>query len=256
MKVYNFPNGTYIYDIDLNYNKLVSSFKCQILPEGKTLAKFVKENKFPAGVIILVPKCKTVAITTGFDDAYVILPKAFGDERGYFSELNNDDDNEIMGIGEEWNQTNQSVSTGGTVRGAHFQKLDVQAKRVSAVRGSVLDFIVDIRKNSPTFKRVFAIILTPENRMQLYVPRGFAHGFVALEDNTAFQYFVSGKYNPGAEMGISIMDESLGIVTQNDEKQIQFFNHISISKDKLNMSEKDKNWRSFDETVNMLKGGL
>ncbi|MDO7172153.1 dTDP-4-dehydrorhamnose 3,5-epimerase [Mariniflexile sp. AS56] len=159
---------------------------------------------------------------------FVITPKVFEDERGYFFEsFNKNVFEKEAGIVADFVQDNQSKSSKGVLRGLHFQKgAYAQAKLVQVIKGKVLDVCVDIREGSPTFGKHYSLILDDQNRQQLYVPRGFAHGFVVLEDHTIFSYKCDNFYNKESEGGIIYNDENL---------QIDW----SFPKDKLIISEKD-----------------
>ena len=142
----------------------------------------------------------------------VIEPRVFDDARGYFFESYSKRrfDEVVRPI--EFVQDNESMSTRGVIRGLHFQRPPFsQSKLVRCVRGAVLDVVVDIRRGSPTYGRHIAVELTGENRRQLFVPRGFAHGFAVLSDEAVFQYKCDNYYHPESEGGISIADRSLGI---------------------------------------------
>lgn len=142
----------------------------------------------------------------------VIEPRVFDDARGYFFESYSKRrfDEVVRPI--EFVQDNESMSTRGVIRGLHFQRPPFsQSKLVRCVRGAVLDVVVDIRRGSPTYGRHIAVELTGENRRQLFVPRGFAHGFAVLSDEAVFQYKCDNYYHPESEGGISIADHSLGI---------------------------------------------
>lgn len=143
----------------------------------------------------------------------VLQPKVFEDNRGYFYESYNFDTFKSLGIKESFLQDNQSLSTQkGVLRGLHFQNEPfAQAKLVRVVTGSVLDVVVDIRKESPTYGHHFGITLTGQNKTQLYIPRGFAHGFLTLENNSLFNYKCSNIYNKDSEDGILWNDTDLGI---------------------------------------------
>lgn len=143
----------------------------------------------------------------------VLQPKVFEDNRGYFYESYNFDTFKSLGISETFLQDNQSLSTQkGVLRGLHFQNEPfAQAKLVRVVTGSVLDVVVDIRKESPTYGQHFGITLTGQNKTQLYIPRGFAHGFLTLENNSLFNYKCSNIYNKDSEDGILWNDTDLGI---------------------------------------------
>ena len=141
-------------------------------------------------------------------------------------------ENNLDNIFGEVVQTNRSKSSKGVVRGLHFQKNPkCQAKIVECINGAVLDVVVDLRKDSETFKQWTSVLLTPENGRQLLVPRGFAHGFVSLKDDTIFQYLVDNEYAPELEDGIYYDDPEIGIDWKFKENDIE--NPI--------VSEKDKN---------------
>lgn len=151
-------------------------------------------------------------IKTDLEGVVVIEPRVFDDARGYFFESYSKRrfDEAVRPI--EFVQDNESMSTRGVIRGLHFQRPPFsQSKLVRCVRGAVLDVVVDIRRGSPTYGRHIAVELTGENRRQLFVPRGFAHGFAVLSDEAVFQYKCDNYYHPESEGGISIADHSLGI---------------------------------------------
>ena len=132
-----------------------------------------------------------------------IIPNVFGDERGYFLESYNKDLFSKNGIDISFVQDNQSLSSKNVVRGLHFQAPPfAQDKIVRVIKGSVVDVVVDIRKNSPTYGQFETYTLTEEKKNMLLVPKGFAHGFVTLEDNTIFVYKCSNVYNKESEGGI------------------------------------------------------
>lgn len=144
---------------------------------------------------------------------FVIEPKVFGDSRGYFYEsFKQAEFDEHIGYHVEFVQENQSKSSKGVLRGLHYQKGDAsQAKLVRVVKGSVLDVAVDIRKSSPTFGKYVAVELSEENNRQLFIPRGFAHGFLVLSDEAVFTYKVDNVYAPQADAGIMYNDPQVGI---------------------------------------------
>lgn len=144
---------------------------------------------------------------------FVIEPKVFGDSRGYFYEsFKQTEFDEHIGHHVEFVQENQSKSSKGVLRGLHYQKGDAsQAKLVRVVKGSVLDVAVDIRKSSPTFGKYVAVELSEENNRQLFIPRGFAHGFLVLSDEAVFTYKVDNVYAPQADAGIMYNDPQVGI---------------------------------------------
>jgi dTDP-4-dehydrorhamnose 3,5-epimerase len=166
-------------------------------------------------------------IKTDIDGVYIIEPKIFEDSRGYFFESYNDLEfiNKVGFI--DFVQDNESKSSYGVMRGLHFQKPPhTQAKLVRCVRGAVLDVAVDLRKDSPTYGKHVAVELTEDNHRQLFIPKGFAHGFSVLSDTAIFQYKCDDFYHPELDGGINILDESLGIDWR-------------IPKDKAILSEKD-----------------
>ena len=150
---------------------------------------------------------------TGLKGCYVLIPKRFGDDRGYYTSQFVAKD--LKGLGIPTNRIEQeaeSKSVKGTIRGMHYQ-LDplCQAKFVKCNQGALYDVVVDLRIDSPTYKKWFGVVLTPENGKMLYVPRGFAHGFMSLEDNTRLQYLVDNHYSPSHEGGIAWDDPEIGI---------------------------------------------
>ena len=161
-------------------------------------------------------------------DAVVLKPRVFEDERGYFYESFNELVFEsLTGLKVNFIQDNQSYSSKGTLRGLHFQKGDAaQAKLVRVTKGSAYDVAVDLRPDSPTFKQWYGVELTEDNHLQFFIPRGFAHAFVALEDNTIFQYKVDNYYSSVNDGGVVWNDEELAITWP--ELNLEF-------------SEKDKN---------------
>jgi len=172
------------------------------------------------------------------DGLWIIEPKIFGDERGYFFEsFRWDLFQEKTGFHGAFVQDNESLSSQGVLRGLHFQKPPMaQAKLVRVVSGAVLDVVVDLRKDSPTYGQSETILLDAKDKKIFFIPEGFAHGFQTLEDNTIFQYKCSNYYSKEHEMGLQWNDESLQIPWIED-------NYI--------ISEKDQNQLSFEafETV-------
>ena len=152
-------------------------------------------------------------IETNLQDCFILEPDRFGDDRGYFSPYFIQDDLDKLGIKfERVVQANRSKSSKGVVRGLHFQKdPKCQAKIVEVINGAAIDVVVDIREGSPTYGEHTAVLLTPDNNRQLFVPRGYAHGFISLEDNTIFQYLIDNDYAPTMEGGILWNDPELGI---------------------------------------------
>tara|TARA_B110000259_G_C13960553_1_gene380477 strand:- start:356 stop:928 length:573 start_codon:yes stop_codon:yes gene_type:complete len=146
-------------------------------------------------------------------DVILCEPKVFGDDRGYFAETFRKDKLEaFLGHQIPFCQDNESKSSFGVLRGLHYQLTPhAQTKLVRVIQGSVLDVAVDIRKGSPTFRQHVAVELTADNKKQLLVPRGFAHGFVVLSKEAIFAYKVDNYYSPECDRGIAFNDESLGI---------------------------------------------
>jgi len=156
-------------------------------------------------------------IKTAIDGVLIIEPRVFKDDRGYFFESFSQREFDekvapILGHTVNFVQDNESMSSYGVIRGLHFQRPPfAQSKLVRCVKGAVLDVAVDIRKGSPTYGQHVAVELTEENHRQLFISRGFAHGFSVLSGTAVFQYKCDNFYAPGYEGGISILDTSLGI---------------------------------------------
>lgn len=169
-------------------------------------------------------------------DIVIIEPDIYFDERGYFIESFKEKElNNFLGYKVNFCQDNESKSSYGVLRGLHYQEPPFeQAKLVRVIQGSVLDVVVDIRKDSPTFGKHISIELNDENKKQLFIPRGFAHGFVVLSKTTIFLYKVDNYYNSKFERGIAFDDSVLRI------------NWLIKSSD-LKVSNKDINNSLFDE---------
>lgn len=165
---------------------------------------------------------------TPLKGCYVLTPNVFEDERGYFFESFNESTFfKQTGIKINFVQDNQSKSNKGVLRGLHFQiGSNAQSKLVRVVKGKVLDVCVDIRKESPTFGKHFSMVLDDKKHQQLFIPKGFAHGFLVLEDHTIFSYKCDNFYNKASEAGIIFNDKELNI-------------DWDYSLDKLIISEKD-----------------
>lgn len=152
-------------------------------------------------------------IKTDLKDCFVIKPAVFGDHRGYFLQTYSEKELKEHGIDVHFVQGNRSMSTvKDTIRGLHWQKPPyTQAKLVSCTRGAVLDVVVDLRNDSPSFGKWFSVELSEENFTQLFVPRGFAHGFKTLTDNVIFEYQVDNIYHKDSEAGLLWNDPTLNI---------------------------------------------
>lgn len=150
-------------------------------------------------------------IGTGINDLVIVEPKVFGDHRGYFMETYNYNDFKEAGLDMVFVQDNQSKSRKGVLRGLHFQKKHPQGKLVRVLSGEVFDVAVDLRPESPTYKKWFGILLSGENKKQLYVPERFAHGFLVLSDEAEFVYKCTDYYHPEDEGGIIWSDSEIGI---------------------------------------------
>ena len=161
-------------------------------------------------------------IPTHIPDVVIIEPKLWNDPRGYFFESYRDDlfQQHVGKI--DWVQDNESYSTYGTLRGLHYQLAPhAQSKLVRVIQGKVLDVAVDIRQSSPTFGKHVAVELSADNKRQLFIPRGFAHGFVVLSETAIFQYKVDNYYNKDCDRGIAFNDPALGIDWKIDLAQVQ-----------------------------------
>ena len=169
-------------------------------------------------------------IETEIEGAIIIEPKVFSDDRGYFFESFSQKEFEEKVCNTVFVQDNESKSTYGVLRGLHFQKMPyAQSKLVRVVKGKVLDVAVDIRKGSPTFGKHLAVELSEDNKLQFFVPRGFAHGFVVLSEEAIFQYKCDNYYVPQSEGGIMWNDPALNI-----DWQIPLEDVILSGKDKIN----------------------
>ena len=175
---------------------------------------------------------------TGVKDCYVIEPTFFKDNRGCFLlEYNKNEFQDKTGLVIDFVLGNQSTSQYGVVRGLHLQRGEfAQAKLVRVVKGKILDVVVDARKGSETFGKVFSIELSEDNNKQLFVPRGFLHGFSVLEDDTIVSYKCDNYYHPDAEDGVMFNDVGLNI-------------DWGIPSGKITLSEKDNKLKGFKEFV-------
>ena len=182
---------------------------------------------------------------TAIPDVVIIEPKVHGDSRGYFVEtFVSNKLEEFLGYKINFCQDNESKSSKGVLRGLHYQlPPHAQTKLVRVISGRVLDVAVDIRKNSPTFGKYVAVELSGENKKQLVGPRGFAHGFVVLEDDTVFAYKVDNYYSPKCDRGIAFDDKNLNIDW--------ILNH-----NELNLSAKDIKQPNLNETNDLFEFGV
>lgn len=175
-------------------------------------------------------------LKTIINGVWLIQPSIIEDERGYFFESFKEDEFK-KNVGDiDFIQENQSKSSYGVIRGLHYQKGEyAQSKLVRCVKGKILDVAVDIREGSPTFGKHVSAILTEDNHCQLFIPRGFAHGFSVLSDEAIVQYKCDNYYNKDSEGGVNILDKSLNI-------------EWMIPEEKMILSEKDLIW----EKLNMI----
>ena len=167
----------------------------------------------------------------------VVTPKVFGDNRGFFLETYSKKAFAEGGIVAEFVQDNHSKSKRGVLRGLHFQKRKAQGKLVRVTAGRVFDVAVDLRRHSPTFGKWKSVELSAENKKMFYIPEGFAHGFLTLEDNTEFQYKCTDDYAPEYDSGILWNDPDVNI----DWK----FAEYGLTEADLELSEKDKKQQTF-----------
>ena len=185
-------------------------------------------------------------IETAIEDVVIIEPRLFKDERGYFFESFSQREFEEKIRKISFVQDNESKSSYGVLRGLHFQKPPyAQRKLVRVIKGAVLDVAVDIRKGSPTFGKHVAIELTEENHLQLFIPRGFAHGFSVLSQEVIFQYKCDNFYAPQSEGALAWDDSDLNINWRIPTNQI-----ILSEKDKHHEKLKDASWL-FDYNTNL-----
>jgi len=183
-------------------------------------------------------------IRTYLEDVIIIEPKAYEDNRGYFIEtFRGDKLEEFLGYKINFCQDNESKSSKGVLRGLHYQLPPYsQSKLVRVIKGKVLDVAVDIRVGSPTFGKCVSIELSSENKKQLFVPRGFAHGFVVLEDDTVFSYKVDNYYNQENDRGLAFDDFEIDWILEN--------NQIKLSDKDKNQPKLKNNKELFDYKVN------
>ena len=175
---------------------------------------------------------------TPLKGCFILKPTIFKDNRGFFYETYNKTTfKKITGLSIDFIQDNQSNSTYGTLRGLHYQKGKMaQAKLVRVIQGKVLDIVVDIRKDSQTYGRHFSIILDDTNKLQLFIQRGFAHGFITLSKNSVFSYKCDNFYNKTSDGGIIYNDATLSL-------------NWHLPKEDFIISKKDKQLPTFNEAI-------
>ena len=176
-------------------------------------------------------------VKTDIPGVFVIETTAFGDDRGFFMESYNQKDFLEAGLSMKFIQDNHSKSTKGVLRGLHFQREHPQGKLVRVISGAAYDVGVDLRKGSPTYGKYFGMVLTAENKKQLYIPEGFAHGFLSLKEGTEFLYKVTDFWYKESEDGLLWNDRDININWPIKEYEIQ----------NVNINERDKTWQSFKE---------
>jgi len=184
-------------------------------------------------------------IRTEIPDVVICEPTVHGDERGYFVETFREDKLcQFLGYDINFCQDNESKSSYGVLRGLHYQlPPHAQTKLVRVIQGKVLDVAVDIRKGSSTFGKHIAVELSAENKRQLLIPRGFAHGFLVLEDDTIFAYKVDSYYSPKCDKGIAFDDPNIGI-------------DWMVPEESLKLSDKDKMQPKLKETNDLFEFGV
>ena len=175
---------------------------------------------------------------TEIEGVFVAEPAVFPDERGYFMETYNENDFKEEGIDLTFVQDNQSKSSKGVLRGLHFQKTQPQGKLVRVISGEVFDVAVDLRKASRTYGKCIGVRLSAENKKQLFIPKGFAHGFVVLSDEAEFVYKCTDFYKGDDEGGILWNDPDIGIEWPIED----------IGEENILLSEKDKLWKPLKDT--------
>lgn len=177
---------------------------------------------------------KTTELLT---DLLLIDPKVIYDDRGYFMESYNQQRWTEAGINRDWVQDNEAHSHYGTLRGMHYQTgIHAQAKLVRVISGKIYDVVVDLRPDSPTYKQWTGVMLSGENKKQLYIPRGYAHGYLVLSEEAIFAYKCDNFYQPDAEGGLKYDDPTIGIEWPIEDSYFK-------------LSQKDKRWPPFDESL-------
>lgn len=188
-------------------------------------------------LILGVQMGKFKIIKREIEGVFTVEPTIFDDDRGYFMETYNEKDFKEEGIDLTFVQDNQSKSSKGVLRGLHFQYTQPQGKLVRVIKGEVFDVIVDLRNKSKTYGKWIGEILSEENKKQLFIPKGFAHGFLVLSDEAEFVYKCTDFYNSEDEGGIIWNDPDIAIEWPLDE----------IGEENIILSDKDKLWKRFNE---------
>ena len=182
---------------------------------------------------------------TKLDGVYIIEPKVFWDERGYFIEIYNKEQFSEAGLNMTFVQDNESKSSKGVLRGLHFQKKHSQGKLIRVTRGEVFDVAVDLRSGSPTYRQWEGVILSEENKKQFYIPKGFAHGFLVLSNEAVFNYKCTDFYAPEYDGGVMWNDPDINIKWPLDRIE----NIILSEKDKAHPNLKDLNLKEYGDFI-------
>ena len=182
---------------------------------------------------------------TKLEGVYIIEPKIFGDERGYFMEIYNKEQFSKAGLNMTFVQDNESKSCKGVLRGLHFQKKHSQGKLVRVTRGEVFDVAVDLRSGSPTYRQWEGVILSEENKKQFYIPKGFAHGFLVLSDEAVFNYKCTDFYVPEYDGGVMWNDSDINIIWPLERIE----NIILSEKDKAQSNLEDLNLKEYEDFI-------
>lgn len=182
---------------------------------------------------------------TNIDGVYIIEPKVFGDNRGYFMESYNEEHFEEAGLNMTFVQDNESKSSKGVLRGLHFQRKHSQGKLVRVTKGEVFDVAVDLRVGSPTYGHWEGVILNDHNKKQFYIPEGFAHGFLVLSDEAVFNYKCTNFYSPEYDGGVMWNDPEINIEWPLDTIE----NVLLSEKDKGHPNLKDLDLKEYEDFI-------
>lgn len=195
---------------------------------------------------------KITVATCGIKGLYVIEPKVFKDDRGYFVETYNQNDFKEEGLNMVFVQDNQSMSAKGVLRGLHFQKQFPQGKLVRCIRGKVWDVAVDLRADSDTYGKWFGVELSAENKKMFYISEGFAHGFIVLSDEAEFAYKVTDFYHPGDEGGLAWNDPEINVqwpaISGTYDGTASAASYKMNDGTPLTLSDKDQKWLGLSGT--------